>query len=255
MTFFLNVRAYPWNMLYHPYVNVGSSLVYLAILFVLYRIMKNRKAFDLKVPMQVYDVVQIVLCSYMLYGFWRNPFVNPFRINTPYEPVTEYFIFVHYISKWLDFLDTIFMILRHKEEQVTVLHVYHHSSIGLIWGYLLYVHAGYGTTAIGCTLNSFVHIIMYSHYLITSLRWRNPFKKYITQIQLLQFIIAIMHAVTVIMQDTHMQWHLPYIQIGYQITMLIMFGNFYRKAYTKGRKSSASSDVDKAKPARSVKAE
>lgn len=70
----------------------------------------------------------------------------------------EYFIFVHYLSKFLDLLDTVFICLKKKERQLIFLHVYHHATIGQIWGLLLYIGWGSGTALFGANINSFVHV-------------------------------------------------------------------------------------------------
>ena len=45
---------------------------------------------------------------------------------------------VHYLSKFLDWFDTFFIIAKgNAKKQLSFLHVYHHSSIGLMWGILL----------------------------------------------------------------------------------------------------------------------
>ena len=38
-----------------------------------------------------------------------------------------------YFSKLIQFLDTLFFILRKKDSQITFLHVYHHASMLFIW--------------------------------------------------------------------------------------------------------------------------
>ena len=48
--------------------------------------------------------------------------------------------------------------------------------------------------AFGCLINSVIHCIMYSHYFVTSFGFENPFKKFITQAQLIQFAMCIVHA-------------------------------------------------------------
>lgn len=45
--------------------------------------------------------------------------------------------------------------------------------------------------AFGCLINSVIHCLMYSHYLYTSFGYTNPFKKLITQAQLIQFATCI----------------------------------------------------------------
>ena len=64
---------------------------------------------------------------------------NIFGFNMQITKEGEYFIFVHYLSKFLDLLDTVFICLKKKERQLIFLHVYHHATIGQIWGLLLYI--------------------------------------------------------------------------------------------------------------------
>lgn len=83
---------------------------------------------------------------------------NIFGFNMQITKEGEYFIFVHYLSKFLDLLDTVFICLKKKERQLIFLHVYHHATIGQIWGLLLYIGWGSGTALFGANINSFVHV-------------------------------------------------------------------------------------------------
>ncbi len=78
-------------------------------------------------------------------------------------------MFVYYCCKLLDFCDTLFMVLGKKTRQFTLLHVWHHASIVPLFGYYLSTGMGGGFIAALPLWNSLVHVIMYSHYLITSL--------------------------------------------------------------------------------------
>ncbi len=42
--------------------------------------------------------------------------------------------FVYWISKFVELMDTMYMIARHKSQQISFLHVWHHSSITLLAG-------------------------------------------------------------------------------------------------------------------------
>jgi elongation of very long chain fatty acids protein 4 len=118
-------------------------------------------------------------------------------------------------------------------QQLTFLHIYHHSSIAVVWGYLLNVGHGNGTAAFGCLINSFIHLIMYSHYLYTSFGFVNPYKKYITQLQLAQFVLCILHFACAYFYDTVYPKELTWIQLIYQIKMILLFTNFYVSTYKK----------------------
>ena len=71
---------------------------------------------------------------------------------------------------------------------------------------------------------------MYTHYLLASYKINNPLKKYLTSIQIIQFLLIIIHSIygyiyrSIHINDTK-------IQILYMISMLSLFGNFYIKKY------------------------
>jgi hypothetical protein len=245
---------------------LGSTLFYLGMNVVLTKYMKERKAFDslaLTWIMRFYNVVQIVVCSYMIWGFsvymhaeapalppmkivgYSISFPNLFGINTKYNKEIEYFIIVHYLSKFLDFFDTIFIIIRKKSAQHSFLHVWHHATIGGIWGFLLHMGHGNGTIGYGAFINSVIHVIMYTHYLVSSFKIRHPFKAQITQSQILQFFSCELHAFLVGFSGLEHQapaW-LSWIQIIYQVTMITLFSHFYMNSIKK-KKSKKTKKID-----------
>ena len=84
-----------------------------------------------------YNIIQVMLCSYMAieagvqayragYGLG---FCNPFdQVNPPIAPI----LYIFYLSKILDFLDTVFIIAEKRWGQLSFLHIYHHTSIFLV---------------------------------------------------------------------------------------------------------------------------
>lgn len=218
-------------------IAIPITVAYLASLPILKGL--NTK-YSLKTPMMVYNSIQIIFNAYIVYGLLDFPkFPNIFGLNTPYSPHIQHFIYLHYLSKYLDYFDTFFIILRGKSSsQLSFLHVYHHSTIGLVWAYLLYIGHGNGTAAFGCLINSFIHVIMYAHYLYTSLGYNNPLKKYLTQAQLLQFALCFVHSILAFMYETIFPWPIAFIQFIYHIQMMLLFSNFYMKSYTKKRLSN-----------------
>eukprot|EP00462_Mataza_sp_D1_P018139 CAMPEP_0175140128 /NCGR_PEP_ID=MMETSP0087-20121206/11289_1 /TAXON_ID=136419 /ORGANISM="Unknown Unknown, Strain D1" /LENGTH=240 /DNA_ID=CAMNT_0016423221 /DNA_START=41 /DNA_END=763 /DNA_ORIENTATION=+ len=233
---YLNVHTSWAYNLWRPETCAASIVGYLMLIAVIKSVMKTREAFELTNVMRVYNFLQVALCCYMCYGLASNPFSNFFRINVDYNPKTEYFLFVHFLSKWLDFVDTIVMALRKKDRQITVLHVFHHSSIPAVWSCLLFFGQAYGTTSLGAFANSFIHVIMYSHYFVTSFGIRNPFKKVVTQAQLIQFGILLLHSFVALIWEQKIGGWFCFLQTVYQITMLAMFGSFYKKSYTPAAK-------------------
>lgn len=254
------------GLAYHPQYSwlaewpaiVAPPAAYLVLIMALRATMGKRTVSDAAVKpfMRLYNLTQVLLCVYMAHGLYANllaigPALPPaydalrlpnlFGINTPYNARIEHFILVHYLSKYLDFFDTVFMVLRGKSRQVTFLHLYHHCTISVVWGYLLHTGHANGTCGYGAFINSVIHIIMYSHYLITSFGVRNPLKRYITAAQIAQFYSCIAHALLVIFSpwEHHVPRAVGLIQVAYHITMIALFSNFYSKSYAKaGAKKS-----------------
>ena len=187
------------------------------------------KVMEVKNMMRVYNVVQIVVCAYMTVGLlpvigWPNFF----GIDSDFSEAGEWFVLVHYLSKFLDWFDTFFIIAKgNAKKQLSFLHVYHHSTIGVVWGVLLASGNGNGTARYGALINSVTHVLMYSHYLWTSYGRKNPFKALLTKWQITQFYSCFLHAVLVLtgafVVETKIDKELAWLQFCYHITMVYLF--------------------------------
>lgn len=96
-------------------------------------------------------------------------------------------VYIYFLAKMSELLDTVFFVIRKKERQITFLHLYHHTVMPMIsWGATKYYPGGHGTL-IG-VMNSFVHIIMYSYYMLAAMGPQFQrylfWKKYITTLQM-----------------------------------------------------------------------
>jgi hypothetical protein len=183
-----------------------------------------------------YNWFQVLLSAIMsIYGIAILTTIdNPLFLNVRSETLMEVnncvyiknFILLHVFSKVVDFIDTAILIVRGK--QLSFLHTYHHLSIGLIWFYLY--NENMNIAYVGATVNSIVHTVMYFYYNYSEkLKY---IKSWITRMQLTQFVILIIHPVVFIYTSEDEQYKkLAFIQILYQISMIILFGNFYYKNY------------------------
>jgi fatty acid desaturase (delta-4 desaturase) len=210
------------RILCHPVVFVGLACLYLISVVVGMTIMSSRKAVHPKAVIKVYNCVQIVVCLYMAWGILPSIW-NPFGINSQFSAQTEWIVFVHYLSKYLDWFDTLFIILRKRRAQLSFLHVYHHMTISMVWGFLCFTGNGNGTSSYGAWVNSVTHVIMYSHYLWTSFGMQNPLKKMVTAWQITQFWSCLLHAAVVLCFESIYNRHVAWLQVGYQITMVYLF--------------------------------
>lgn len=134
---------------------------------------------------------------------------------------------VYWFSKLYELLDTVFMILRHRVKQISFLHVFHHSTITLLADWAYFISPIPAVVPI-LVLNSAIHVVMYAYYALTALHPLHNFtwKRRITQMQIIQFLIAMVHG------------YLGYMYHGfciyallYGISMLMLFSNFYYRAF------------------------
>ncbi|XP_012862581.1 elongation of very long chain fatty acids protein 2 [Echinops telfairi] len=141
----------------------------------------------------------------------------------------------YYFSKLIEFLDTIFFVLRKKTSQITFLHVYHHASMFNIWWCVLnWIPCG--QSFFGPTLNSFIHILMYSYYglsVFPSMHKYLWWKKYLTQAQLVQFVLTITHTMSAVVKPCGFPFGCLIFQSSYMLTLVILFLNFYVQTYRK----------------------
>ncbi|CAM9553983.1 unnamed protein product [Ectocarpus sp. 8 AP-2014] len=85
----------------------------------------------------VYNVVQIILCSYMCVEAFMIAYRNGYPVVpcAPFDaenPPAANLLWLFYVSKVLDFMDTIFIVLKKSWRQLSFLHVYHHCTIFLV---------------------------------------------------------------------------------------------------------------------------
>ncbi|XP_022916103.1 very long chain fatty acid elongase AAEL008004-like [Onthophagus taurus] len=257
-------RTNDWYLVKHPVVFPIVMIYLFVILRVIPRFMKHRKPFELKSVLIVHNFLQVLISIIIVaIGVTGGYFTQTnFRCQPVDNSYSKHAVFMmigcyaYYLAKYTELLDTVFFALRKKNNQITFLHLYHHSVMPMIsWGATKYYPGGHGTF-IGM-VNSMVHIVMYTYYLISAMGPKYQkflwWKKYITTIQLLQFGLIFVH---------HMQ--LLFYDCGYPrwVTILIMpnafffyylFSDFYNKAYSAKKKLTAVNGVAKIEHAKGYK--
>merc|ERR1711937_516144 len=144
------------------------------------------------IAMAVYNVTQVELCGWMvhaaIYEHRRRGLSLVCNAHDLSEDGMAFVLHVFYLSKVLDFADTVFMIAKGNWHQVSFLHVYHHTSIFLV--YWLNANTFYDADIyFTIVLNGAIHFIMYGYYFATTFNIPVPMfiNKSITNMQLIQF--------------------------------------------------------------------
>lgn len=148
----------------------------------------------------------------------------------------RYFSNLYLINKFVDLIETVFFVLRKKDRQISVLHVFHHVSMPLAI-YIGLIFTGYGGIATSyCLMNVLIHILMYTYYYLSSVSeavqkslW---WKKYITISQMVQFtIILACMTYTLFQPDCTVPKVTVYFTGTLSFTFLMLFTNFYVRTY------------------------
>nr|ANN11902.1 polyunsaturated fatty acid elongase Elovl5 [Siganus guttatus] len=249
-------RLQGWLLLDNYPPTFALTVVYLLIVWLGPKYMKNRPAYSCRGLMVIYNLGLTLLSFYMFYelgcAIWFGGY-NFYCQNTYSLPEMDNkvmrVLWWYYFSKLIEFMDTFFFILRKNNHQITFLHIYHHASMFNIWWFVMnWIPCG--QTYFGASLNSFVHVVMYSYYGLSAIPALRPYlwwKKYITQLQLVQFFLTMFQTYCAVLWPCGFPIGWLYFQISYMVTLVILFSNFYIQTYKK-RSSSRKTDLQNGSP-------
>uniref|UniRef100_A0A7S1YDG2 Elongation of fatty acids protein n=1 Tax=Sexangularia sp. CB-2014 TaxID=1486929 RepID=A0A7S1YDG2_9EUKA len=228
---------------------IHAGLAYLACIGLLYLMMKTVAPIRLWFVGLLHNVVLVVGSAWMAWGLasaaWKV-LISPFgwkeaicasHVRLDYAGELTYFMYVYYLSKYLEFADTILMIVLRKRS-LTVLHLFHHSIIAPLS--LLWITGGWTLAWIGAFMNTVIHVFMYSHYalaLVDGVGFR--YKRYLTSAQIAQFftVFCLINLHGVLSYTGVGNCHGdPAVAIASQmvnVAFLALFVNFYLQSYTK----------------------
>jgi elongation of very long chain fatty acids protein 4 len=199
--------------------------------------------------MLLYNMGQVACCGWMVYEAIRQHQLQGLKFICNDWPGFDkrrdgmaFVTYVFYLSKIFDFLDTVFILVRRKMRQFSFLHVYHHTTIFLV--YWINVNFNYeGDIYFTIVLNGTIHFIMYFYYCVRILNIPVPLflKKLLTNLQMIQFCGMIGQACYLLYHEecTGTNRNLTIFYLFYIITMLGLFMNFSIQTYSKKKKASA----------------
>ncbi|XP_011882173.1 PREDICTED: elongation of very long chain fatty acids protein AAEL008004-like [Vollenhovia emeryi] len=241
-----------WLFVSSPFPLLLITVGYLyCVLYAGPRYMKNRTPFKLRTIILIYDVIQILANLWLLkLQFEAGCFVILTELTVK-NCWTQYASIID-ASKWhitgwyglllkiFDYIETCIFVLRKKQNQVSVLHVYHHvSNVTFVWinfKYFVDVRTAY-VSIVNCT----VHVIMYMYYFISAWspnlqRMMSPIKPFITTLQMVQFLCFLYFLLQFLTCEVPRGVVLLFtVNI---FIFLYLFYDFYKKSYTAKQKSN-----------------
>ncbi|BGO96725.1 Fatty acyl-CoA elongase/Polyunsaturated fatty acid specific elongation enzyme [Rhodotorula toruloides] len=172
---------------------VIAVAVYLAVIFGGQALMRGSKPYRFKPLFMLHNFLLStgsgLLLALMLEEIvpiiWKHGLFHAICANEAWTPRLEtYYIFNYYFKYW-ELFDTVFLVVKKKPLQF--LHVFHHTATAV----LCYTQLN-GRTSVSwvvITLNLFVHVLMYYYYFMTAAGYKIWWKKYLTTLQITQFVI------------------------------------------------------------------
>ncbi|XP_059146319.1 elongation of very long chain fatty acids protein 4-like [Physella acuta] len=132
----------------------------------------------------------------------------------------------------------VFFIVRKKNNQVSFLHVYHHTVTALVTWTALRFFTG-GNNIVYSLVNSFTHVVMYTYYTLAALGpWTAKYlwwKIYLTRLQISQFIIFIAYGVWNQLYGCPFSKTAVYLILVHILMNLLLFINFYVQCYNRAQ--------------------
>ncbi|KAF8411799.1 hypothetical protein HHK36_004358 [Tetracentron sinense] len=152
--------------------------------------------------------------------------------QTPPRGPLFFWAYIFYLSKLLEFLDTL-LILLNRNKRLTFLHVYHHAVVVVMC--YLWLHTSQSLLPVALVTNASVHTLMYAYYMLCTLGKRPPWKRLVTDCQIVQFVFSF--AVSVLMLWFHLTgegcsgiWGWCF-NAAFNASLLLLFVNFHASNY------------------------
>lgn len=234
-----------WLVSGGPWKVIVILLIYYAFVRIIGpKLMQNRRPFNLRNVLLIYNVSLILINSFFFYEainaftYYRSLF------DTKYPPDDDFSretirritaIYWYCISKFVDLTETVFFVLRKKNNQISFLHMYHHISVPLLAYISLAAKPNIPGVYLFILCNSFVHIVMYTYYALASFGQHMAkylwWKKYITRLQLMQFVVYILYTIYLAKHQVGYPDGLFWYGCTQSPIFFFLFFNFYKKSY------------------------
>ncbi|KAK6639768.1 hypothetical protein RUM43_008043 [Polyplax serrata] len=282
-------RTREWLFMSSPLPTLGICLSYVYLVKILGpKLMENRKPFELRKVLIYYNLFQVLFSIWLFYeclmgGWWGqysftcqpvdySSSPTAIRIGmsgwltghysyscqpVDYSNHPETLRMVHacwwyYFSKFTEFFDTFFFVLRKKNQHISTLHVIHHGVMPMsVWFGVKFTPGGHSTFFGLC--NTFVHIIMYTYYLIAALGPQYQkfiwWKKYLTAFQMVQFIAIMVHAFQLLFIDCNYPKAFVWWIGMHAVMFYFLFNQFYKESYTSKKQKGKTNAVESSKGA------
>ncbi|KAI8372774.1 ELO family [Radiomyces spectabilis] len=228
---------------------VITGVIYFVVIFGGQRLMVNHSAFELQKLSRIHNLLLTLASGLLLVLLteqigpllYHQGFFHAVCGDDSWHSPLDLLYYLNYLLKYWELLDTVFLVLRKK--RLEFLHYFHHSMTLLLC--FIIQNEQPGATWVPIVLNLWVHVLMYYYYYRTAAGVHIWWKKYLTTMQITQFVLDL--TVIVFCSYTYFASHyfprMPHLGhctatdfsaifapalLG---SYLVLFINFYRLTY------------------------
>ncbi|KAG4434889.1 hypothetical protein IFR05_009619 [Cadophora sp. M221] len=172
---------------------VAMIVLYVVVIFGGREIMRNREPYKLNGLFKAHNLFLTVISGALLVLFaeqllptlWRHGLYENICGASGWTQPLVVLYYLNYLVKYVELIDTVFLMV--KKKPLTFLHTYHHPATALLCYTQMIGHTSVSWVPI--TLNLTVHVVMYWYYFQSARGIRVTWKKWITRLQITQFVI------------------------------------------------------------------
>ncbi|KAF9348710.1 hypothetical protein BGX26_012888 [Mortierella sp. AD094] len=192
----------------------------------------------------------LILCVYSAITFYNMApaMVQNYRTHSIYDAFCDkdhsfwnnalgYWGYLFYLSKFYEVIDTIIILL--KGSRSSLLQTYHYAGAMItMWSGIRYKA---NPIWLFVVFNSFIHTIMYCYYACTSIGLHPPGKKYLTSMQITQFLVGMTVALTYLVVPgctPRGAQTAVWVNVAYLFLLTYIFVDFAKRTYSKRGASS-----------------
>lgn len=234
-------------------------VTYLLVIFGGRELMRSRAPFKLTALFQLHNLIltsgSLVLLLLMLEEiipmYFKQGFLFSICNTKAFTARLVTYYMINYYIKYVELIDTVFLVL--KKKPLAFLHVFHHAATAV----LCYTQLEGETSVqwVVISLNLTVHVIMYYYYYATAGGARIWWKKYLTTLQITQFVIDLFIVFFATYSHFAYKYNLPNIGdcagsegaalfgCGLLSSYLFLFIAFYKATYKKTGAKGKSAQV------------
>jgi len=174
---------------------------YLSMVFFLPKLMKNCSETKLPTTMQLWNLGLCVMSFCIMLGTgipWFESLLTRGLFQTVCDPQKDlykgatgllFWSYLFALSKYIELLDTLFVIIRNPTRPILFLHWYHHTTVLLFTWFAEYYRFSVGFVFI--TVNATVHTFMYFYYFLAARGHRPSWAILLTIGQISQMVLGI----------------------------------------------------------------